>query len=59
MTLHEKLASLDVDDVYQTLITRLATETDAILAGAGDESNWLALYNQVVSYEQGVLNAST
>jgi hypothetical protein len=56
MTLHEKLASLDVDDVYQTLITRLATETEVILSGAGNESDWLALYNQTVSYESGVLN---
>jgi hypothetical protein len=57
MSLREKLEALAIDNVYETLIQRLNAENEAILAGAGDEANWLSLYEQVLSYEKGVLYA--
>lgn len=55
MSIGSKLAALDVDDVYQTLMQRLETETNAILGGAGDDVNWLSLYEQVLAREKAVL----
>lgn len=55
MTLADRLNSLDYDDVYVSLLSRLEKATHDILRGAGNEEDWITLFNQLRSRETELL----
>lgn len=55
MTLAEKLLAMDYDDVYVSLLSRLETATADILRGAGNEEDWITLFNQLRNREAELL----
>jgi hypothetical protein len=55
MSLADRIMSLDSDDVYVTLMRRMEKATTEILNGAGNEEDWITLFNQLRTREQEVL----
>lgn len=55
MTLLERFDALDHDDVYVSLLARLEKATDDILRGAGNEEDWITMFQQLRNREAEVL----
>lgn len=51
MSLRDTIIDLNTDDVYAVLVNRLVVQTEAILAGAGDETLWREAYDQLRARE--------
>jgi hypothetical protein len=51
MSLKDSIIDLNTDDVYAVLVNRLVVQTEAILAGAGDETIWRETYDQLRARE--------
>lgn len=55
MSLRDTIIAMNTDDVYAVLVDRFVTQTQAILAGAGDETTWREAYDQLRAREQEYL----
>jgi len=51
MSLRDNIVAMNTDDVYAVLVNRFVTQTEAILAGAGDETLWREAYDQLRARE--------
>lgn len=53
--LKDKIEALSSDSVYYNLLVRFDQETQSILQGAGNDEDWLTLFNQIRDREKEIL----